>query len=67
MNAWILFAVILGIIYLTGLLMLVSCALWAPEGYEDEQGFRLGRQPAAPPQVNDSLERALPDSFEQAA
>lgn len=45
MNIWILFALAVGLVHLAGLLALVGCALWAPEGYEDAGGFHLGRQP----------------------
>lgn len=45
MSIWMLIAMIVGGIHLAGLLALVGCALWAPEGYEDDDGFHLGPQP----------------------
>jgi cytochrome P450 len=47
MNVWtILSLIILGVVHLAGLTALVYSALRAPEGYEDADGFHLGRQPA---------------------
>lgn len=40
---------ILGGVHLTGLLALVWCARQAPEGYEDADGFHLGRKPLPRP------------------
>jgi hypothetical protein len=45
MNIWILMTLTAGAIHLTGLLMLVHCARWAPEGYEDADGFHFGPLP----------------------
>ena len=41
-----LVALLVGVVHLVGLLALVGCALWAPEGYEDADGFHLGSPPA---------------------
>lgn len=41
-----LVALLVGVVHLVGLLTLVGCALWAPEGYEDADGFHLGSPPA---------------------
>jgi hypothetical protein len=45
--------VLLAAVHLTGLLALVWCATFAPEGYEDGAGFHLGREP---------LPRSIPGS-----
>ncbi len=41
---WIALTIIASI-YLTGLLVLASAVLRAPEGFEDDQGFHEGRIP----------------------
>jgi len=46
MSIWMLVALLVGVVHLVGLLTLVGCALWAPEGYEDADGFHLGSPPA---------------------
>jgi hypothetical protein len=47
MSIGMLIGLMVGGVHLAGLLALVGCALWAPEGYEDEDGFHLGRQPVS--------------------
>lgn len=58
MSIWILISLLVGVVHLAGLLTLVGCALWAPEGYEDAEGFHLG-SPPAPRTLAD--ERAMAD------
>jgi hypothetical protein len=69
MNFWTLLALILGAVHLAGLLALVWCANWAPEGYEDSTGFHLGREPASPPKPGrgDPAELELADVLGRAA
>lgn len=46
MNAWTLFILVTGLAVMAGFFLLISCALRAPEGYEDEDGFHPGSKPA---------------------
>lgn len=66
MNPWSLLSFVLGAIYLTGFVTLVYCAKWAPEGYEDEDGFHFGHKPAAPTDGREPRERHMSEGLEQA-
>jgi len=62
-----LIALITGVVYLAGLLALVCCALWAPEGYEDADGFHLGRPPQSPALPFISRKPAVDENLPHAA
>ena len=57
---------ILGVVYLAGFIALVYCAKYAPEGYEDVDGFRLGTKPGAALSGQKAHESNLSDALKQA-
>ena len=67
MSIWSILSLgILAAVYLVGFLALVLCAKYAPEGYEDADGFRLGTKPGAAAPGKDSREASVSDALKQA-
>lgn len=50
MNTWSMLALVIGLIHLAAFLVLAGCALRAPAGYEDSEGFHTGTVSLPDPQ-----------------
>ncbi len=66
MNTWTLLMIFLGTVHLAGFVALVWSAKWAPEGYEDADGFHVGSR-SEPVLRGDPAEIDLDGEWKQAA
>jgi hypothetical protein len=66
MNILSVVSIIVGALYLVGFGTLVYCAKWAPEGYEDVDGFHLGNKPGAVIGGEESRAANFADALKQA-
>ena len=66
MNLWSIVSLVVGAIYVAGFVALVYCAKHAPEGYEDVDGFHVGRTPGSAKAVPETREASVAVVLKQA-
>ena len=66
MNLWSFVSLVVGVIYVAGFVALVYCAKHAPEGYEDADGFHVGRTSGQAKAELATREPSVAEALEQA-